>query len=260
MRALPKHTSASQLNAYARCPRSFKYRYLDDIAPELKSVSLALGSAVGSAIAWWYEEKQAGRSPTIAEATTTVRADLTAATHGVIHWGKWTEPDLVERAERLVACFLKGHGALPVIASEARFEVPLYDPDNGEVMPRRMLGFFDLVLEGRKVIELKTAQSEYKPVDIARSLQFGGYQLAMEAFDFQDGLDLVVLVKNKVPRLQQIRLKPSAATRHWFLESACAIERAIGAGHFPPAPGMSCTYCEYQHRCLGIARSHAQAA
>ena len=100
MPALPEHTSASQLNTYARCPRAYRYKYIDGVEPEFKSVSLALGSAVGSAIAWFFDEQKAGRAPTIEDAVAIVRADLAAATTGNVYWGKWTEPDLTERAER----------------------------------------------------------------------------------------------------------------------------------------------------------------
>lgn len=47
---LPPTTSASQLSAYARCPRQYYYRYVEHRKPEVRSPGLALGSAVHSAL------------------------------------------------------------------------------------------------------------------------------------------------------------------------------------------------------------------
>ena len=60
---LPEHTSASQLNTYASCPRKYSLRYLEKTPPEDRSPSLVLGSVVHSAIGWFFEAKITGESP-----------------------------------------------------------------------------------------------------------------------------------------------------------------------------------------------------
>ena len=37
----------------------------------------------------------------------------------------------------------------------------------------------------------------------------------------------------------------------WFMAAAADIERAIAAGFFPPAPGMSCAMCDFTAACAG---------
>jgi hypothetical protein len=59
------------------------------------------------------------------------------------------------------------HGDLPVVATEMRFEMELVEPDTGEVMPRKLVGYFDLVLADGGVVELKTARGSYSNVDLA---------------------------------------------------------------------------------------------
>ncbi len=248
---LPDHTSAAQLSTYAACPKKYRLRYLERAKPEFRSVSLALGTVVHSGIEWWFEQRLAGRKPRIEEAEAIVPADFAAATEGEVRWGKWTPPDLRDHATRLVTHFLERHGDLPVRAVEARFTLELVDPETGEVMPRRLLGFFDLLLGPRGAVELKTARSDWDQFDVASNIQVGAYLTAMEAYDIADTLDVLVLVKNRKPRTQELRLAPRPEVKRWFLESASAIERAIHAGHFPPAPGRGCANCEYQKRCLG---------
>ncbi len=258
---LPSTTSATQLSTFASCPRKYRYRYLDKAEPEYKAVGLVLGSAVHSSIGWYFERCRDGRTPSITETLSITGADLTAGLNDKVRLGKWNKPDLTRHACALVECFLQKFGELPVIGTEVPFEVELYDPETGEVLPRKLLGYLDFTVEGGGLIELKTARSEYSEVDIARNLQFGGYAYALRQLNLGKHLDVIVLIKNKTPRIQQVRIEPNPRAERWFLESAAAIERAILSGNYPPAPGFGCAMCEYQGRCLGIGEvSHAEAA
>jgi len=248
---LPEHTSASQLNTYASCPRKYSLRYLEKTPPEDRSPSLVLGSVVHSAIGWFFEAKITGESPAPVDAAELARADFAAEVDGPpIRWGRWTPADLLDHAMRLVSFFLEQRGDLPVEDVEQRFTVDLTHPTTGEPLPRPLLGYFDLRLQGGRLVELKTSRSGYKPADLAGNLQFGAYAAAIEALDLES-LDVLVLVKSRSPRLQELQVKPSPTRVRWFLDAALAIERAIAAGHFPPAPSWACKTCEYRSRCLG---------
>jgi len=253
MTALPEHTSAAQLSTYSSCPRKYKLRYLDHAEPEFRSVTLALGSAVHSAIGWWFTERGTNCRPSLDELKMIVRADLTAATDERTRYGQWTHEALEKHAEALVQRFLDRHGELAVRATEVRFDLELHDPETGEVLPRKLLGYFDLMLDDGSAVELKTARSNYTAVDIARSLQFGGYRLALERLRIGDELRIIVMIKNKAPRLQEIWLGADRHATEFFLHAVASIERAILDGHFPPALGIGCAACEYQKRCLGVA-------
>ena len=248
---LPEHTSASQLALYSACPRKYRYRYLEDAEPEYRSVSLALGSVVHSVIAWWFDRRIEGTEPTMEDAMEILRADFAAATHEEIALGRWTLEDLQAHAGHLVRTFLQQLGDLDVQRTEMRFEVSLYDPDTGDALERPLVGYFDHVLGDGHVLELKTARSEYKPLALTTGLQFGAYLFGIERLWGNGELELAVIVKNKAPRIQRLKLHPNARTAAWFLRAATDIERSILAGHFPPAPGWSCGTCEYQRRCLG---------
>ncbi len=141
----PLHTSASQLACFASCPRKYEYRYVEQREPEHRSTALALGSAVHGAVAWWFDEKIAARTPDVGDALKILHADLTAAlTYPNVNWRGESQESLLADGEKLLRLFLDKHGDLPVIATEVRFDMPIVDPDTGETMPRPCTGFLDL--------------------------------------------------------------------------------------------------------------------
>ncbi|MCZ7679792.1 MAG: PD-(D/E)XK nuclease family protein [Sandaracinaceae bacterium] len=160
---LPERTSAAQLSCYARCPRKYRLKYLDGAEPEYRSVSLALGSVVHSTVQWWFEQRRDAKEPTIAQAMEVLKADFAAATHDEIRWGNWTPGDLREHAARLVRTFIERFGALEVMDTEMSFDLDLYDPETGEYAPRQLRGYFDFYLGRGRIMELKTARSDYTP-------------------------------------------------------------------------------------------------
>ena len=107
MPELPEHTSASQLAMYARCPRQYRFRYVEGRSPERFSTNLAVGSAVGSAIAWWFDARREGRDADVDEAVRVLRADLAAAlARPDVDWDGDTPEGLSATAEGLLRLFL----------------------------------------------------------------------------------------------------------------------------------------------------------
>jgi CRISPR/Cas system-associated exonuclease Cas4 (RecB family) len=254
---LPEYTSPSALNTYSSCPRRFRLKYLDNIAPEHRSVSLALGSAIHSVIGWWYGQKADGVVPDIEEALKVTEADLQAGLDGGnIQWGRWNQTDLTEHARRLVRCFLEERGDLPIVAMEAPLQLRLPG------VQRPLIGFLDIVTSDGGIVEIKTAKSPYSQVDIKKNLQFSAYRYAMQSLRLGKYFSLLTLIKTKQPRLEEIRLGPLDEQEERFFTAAVReIEDAIAAGHFPPAlGGFGCNTCEYQQHCLGIGVENAEAA
>ena len=258
---LPETTSASQLSTYAACPRKYAYRYVERRDPERHSPALALGSSVHTAIAWWFEARSRGEGPSLEDAARIVRADLGAALSAREYtWDKEAPAELEASADKLVRAFLDAHGSLRVIDSEVPFEMQIIDPDTGEHLRRTLIGYLDLELESGNFIELKTAKRSYSDNDVQVGLQFAAYR-TLARYHGVD-LELVALIRTKTAKVQHLLLPHDCAVSEWFMRAAAHIERAIEAGHFPPAPGMSCSACEYRRACLGSAAEpvHAKTA
>lgn len=246
---LPDHTSASQLSCYAGCPRKYYYRYIAKIEPETKGEGLILGSAVHSALAWWFDERRMARTPSGAETLAILRADMHAA-FGEGHG--FAVDRLSVEAQGLVDAFIARCGDLNVTHSEAPITMALIDPETGEVMPRPLLGYLDFCLETGWVVELKTARAAYSRMAMATNLQFAAYCAALDFAGGGGRLNLVALIRTKTPRVQVETICPSRARTEWFMSVACALERGIASGIYPPAPSvMNCASCEFKGRCLG---------
>ncbi len=112
---VPPATSASQLVTYANCPRKYAFQHVWGAEPEFRSVALVMGSALHSAIGWFFEERLAGREPTIDSACSVLAADLVAgAALGDIRWKDKTPESLEEEGRRLVTLYLEAYRREPL--------------------------------------------------------------------------------------------------------------------------------------------------
>ena len=260
---LRDHTSASQLAMYSRCPRQYRFKYIEGRTPERFSTNLAVGSAVGSAIAWWFDARREGRDGNVDDAVRVLRADLAAAlARPDVDWDGDTPEGLSVTAEGLLRLFLDRYGDLDVVRTEERVELPIVDAHTGQRASRPLVGFLDLTLVDGSCVEIKTAARAYSESDIARNLQFGAYRAVMRARG-AGALRLVVLVKTKTPKVQEVVLEADEGAVAWFMSAAVDIERAIASGQFPPSPGMACAMCDYTSACsatVGASEVACEAA
>lgn len=253
---IPTTTSASQLTAYTMCPRLYAMRYVYHAEPEFRSLNLALGSAVHGAIGWYFEEKLAGRIPTLEGADRIVAADLLAETSGVrMQWKDETPDTLEQKAQALVRAYLGAHGDQDVVAVEERFEVDIEHPETGETLPRPLVGYFDLLVrtKNQSIVEIKTTSKAWHPKSLERHLQVGSYVTAANALHGGPALvSIHAILKQKSPRVEEYHVERGECDQlsFWFYFAAREIEAAIAAGHYPPSPGHNCFECEFAKSCL----------
>lgn len=251
VRDLPDHTSATQLAVYASCPRRYAYRYIEHREPETRAVGMVLGSAVHSALAWWFEERAQEHDVGVADVLRVLAADLAAASaYDNVRWDDNRPEHIASEAERLVRTFVDRHDQLHVVETEVRFDFVIVDPDTGRQQPRPLIGYFDAELASGNIVELKTAKRAYADADLATNLQFGAYRTAARHLGVD--VELIALVRTKVPKVQHAVLPHDREVTRWFMRAASAIESAVLAGHFPPAPGATCRSCEHRRACLGV--------
>lgn len=252
---LRDHTSASQLSSYARCPRQYRYKYIDGLEPERKSIALAVGTAVHAAIGWHFEMRIAGMPVDRVEVLRVLGAELNALlSDEKLDWRDAAPAEVHAEAERLVETFLDEYGGLYVVGIEE--QILIEAPE----LPRPLLGYLDLVLENGTIVELKTAARRYSEADTATNLQFAAYRVAAQHLG-RPGLRVMAILKTKKPQVQVLEL-PAASVEdeRWFFEAAKDIEEAIAAGVFPPSPGMACSTCDYRGACREKEVRHAEAA
>ncbi len=258
---LPPKTSASQLVAWTMCPRKYAFTYVHAVEPEFRSVSLILGSALHGAVGWWFEKRIAGREPTLEEAKLVLAADLAAEATGNIRWKDSSLELLEARGGDLLQVYLAQYGTLPVVEVEKPFEIDIVDRETGEVLPRTLRGYFDLVLSDHTVVELKTSSRAWREGDLERHLQAGAYASAWNTL--HGGPSEVVfhvIVKTKTPRVEVHRVHRGEPDERWWFEAVRDIENAIASGVFPPTPGPLCHECEFARTCREWPRHDRQTA
>lgn len=239
MHDLPPASSASQLITYAMCGRRYYFQYVLGLEPERgKSEALAFGSAIHGALGFWFAEKIAGRAPLEPAVEQVFLADLNAGLVGV---EDADIPALEEQGRHLLRIYLQKHGDLRVVSVEQPFEMTLYDPDTGEALPRPLRGYFDLVLDDGRVVELKTTSRRWAATDVPRHLQVGAYAAATNGLP----VEIHVLVRRRDAIVDVLHYKPDG----WWPHAAASLERGILAGHFAPSPGPMCSSCDFTSAC-----------
>lgn len=245
---MPDSLSVSQISCYLGCPRKYRFRYLERWPPERRSADMALGSAVHSAIAWWEEERIAGKLRTREEVMRTLRADWSAeVSTGLLDVQGDALGQLRVLGEQLVGVYLdRFQGELPA-AVEQRFEVPICDPRSGRELPIPLVGYFDQVRRGG-VGEIKTTSRKSSPS--TWMLQLSAYSYATRVLTGERPLMRVIqLIKGKVPQVEVEELTVAAVQEAWFCEVASEVYEAIAAGAFFPSPSWMCGRCEYRGAC-----------
>lgn len=248
---LPEHLSVSQITTWLGCPRKYRFRYVERRPAERRSVHLAFGIAVHSAIEWWFRERMDGRKPAQEDAQRIFRADWTAQTTDELLDYEGKEPAaLRSMGEGLLGLFTSRFetDALPH-GVEQRFEVQLRHPFGGYELPLPLVGFLDYTKDGL-LGELKTCARKCGPSQW--SLQLSAYSYAFqELYGRRPRIQLVELIKTKQPKIEVLDISMAIRDEAWFVEVAAEVYQAIRAGTFPPIPSWMCTRCEYRRACRG---------
>jgi putative RecB family exonuclease len=262
--SLPRSTSASQLSCYVSCPRKFYLQYSAQVEPEFRSTALALGSALHSAVGWWFEEKLAGRTPTLEGADRIFVSDLLAeCSLGNIRWKDATPESLESDGLRYLRVYLERFGDLAVRAVEEPFNIELVHPETGELVSERNLkGYIDLVLEDERIIELKTSRSAWSDLELIRHLQVGALAAVGNALHGgpADVEVHAILKQKRQPRVEVYAISRGEPATRWWFEAVRAIEGAIADGHFAPNPTPRCGECEYEKACAAWVTEPMQLA
>jgi len=256
------YVSVSQVKCWLRCPRQFELKYVRGLTPAFVPVALVFGSAIHEALAAYYQElKTTGE---------TLRRDLMLDVFREA-WGKGTRGDVplqeddedgaglavhVDRGVSMLHAFYENAGSkqnLVVEAVEQRFEVEIHDPDSGEVLEEKLIGFIDLIAleDGRRFIfEHKTSARKYTLDQLAYDPQVTAYKVSVREMGMGDvGMKYQVLVKTKIPAIQITEVQRTTADEDDLLRTVQGVLRAADAGVSYPLRGWQCRSCPFQEPC-----------
>ncbi len=131
-------------------------------------------------------------------------------------------------------------------------EVPLTESIPG--LPVPLTGVIDLVTDRFAPVDFKSAAAKPDPQHAAfdHEIQLVGYQLLLEKATGErpPSLDLVFLVKTKVPQVIRVSSPPADAKRRdrviRLIDTAVT---GMSEGRFHPQPGMTCLSCRFRNEC-----------
>jgi CRISPR/Cas system-associated exonuclease Cas4 (RecB family) len=243
--------SASQISTYLACPRKWRFRYELGLPPEHRPAALSLGRAVHSAIEALHLARLEGESIETTKLVQIFRADWQAELDSGLSFKSDESPGMLRwQGEHLVAEYARWLADRKVVAAEQPFEIDLVDPETGEVSGERLRGYFDVILEGDVIGEVKTAARRFDEGTLSRKLQFSAYAYAWREMRGRDPTVLVVsLLKQKRPEVSAAVAPRTREDDAFFVQLALEVADAIDQRAFPANPSFMCGDCEYAKAC-----------
>ena len=126
-------------------------------------------------------------------------------------------------------------------------------------LPVPVRGVIDLVQHDLTAVDYKSAAAKpdngYAAFD--HELQLVTYQMMIEEAtgDTPPSLDLIYLVKTKMPQVIRVKIHPANEQRKQRIADLYRIAcEGITTERFHPQPGMQCSWCQYRKECSGWCR------
>jgi putative RecB family exonuclease len=257
MTAVLSHLSASSISAFLKCPRRFRYRYIDRIEPAFRSVALAFGSAFHETVAQWLIAHATGQAVPVAVLHELFRRALCDELE------RDGPPILFDDDENAEVLTVRGTGMLDafvrlvtpperVLGVELPFELELVDPETGEVLPL-IIGAVDAVVEeggSPELWELKTGARRWSDDALAFDLQTTSYHVAMRQQYPDAKVKLIVATKARRPDVQIERLVRGPSDERDLVATVAGVHRSVEAGVDHPVRSWACKSCPF----VGVCR------
>lgn len=241
-----EHLSFSSISKYLACPRSWKFKYIEQ-QPEKKSSALAFGSAFHETI-----EKYVIKT-----------TDLNIFTLWAEAWGKQSETVTLDEGDTLES--LQNEGIRMFTSPKVMYEINAIQSPQAIELPVRLtvpgvpvpvIGFIDIVTADGVIGDIKTAKSKW-PEDKARnSLQPLFYLAACQQMGIATPMKFrhYVFVKTKEPQVQVIETEYKPAQLLFLFSLIQNVWKSIDAEAFHESPdGWLCNenYCDFWQLCRG---------
>ena len=249
---MPKPYSYSRLSTFEQCPLKFKFRYIDEIIPEIeKTIEAHLGSSVHSALEWLYKNVKKQQIPTIENL--------------IIYYSKswereWTENMLIVNSLTPQDYFNKG---IQFLTSYYTKHYP-FDDNTLEVEKRIILeldekgeykiqGFIDrlsynLQTKEYEIHDYKTANNMPTKEKLEKDRQLALYSLAIKKTFGED--KEVKLIWHFLAHNIKVQLKKTNEELEKLKQEALELIKKIeNTTEFSPIKSSLCHWCEYKGIC-----------
>jgi len=247
--------SYSRLETFEKCKLKFKYRYIDEIIPEIpKSIEAHLGPVVHETLEWFYNKVMEKIIPSIDEV--------------IIHYSeKWAEEsanemlivtklmkekDYFNKGVRFIIDYYFKHQPFDdnTIATEKQVNINL--DETGE---KKLVGFIDRLVHNieKNEIEIhdyKTANFLPSKEDLGRNRQLALYSIGIKE-EFGKDKDVKLIWHYLAHNEKIIIKKTNNDLEELKKEVTDLINKIESTKEFLPNKSRLCDWCEYKNMCDG---------
>ncbi|MCC6575140.1 MAG: PD-(D/E)XK nuclease family protein [Planctomycetes bacterium] len=249
-------TSYSRLSTWLRCPRKYRYRYVEQVEDERTAPALIFGTAIHEACEVFFRSLPSGNPVSLDEMlgvftrALTDNAALAEEQGAPVAWDGGSLKEMLAKGEAMLAVFHQQVDRnIKVVGTEVEFEV--------ELSPGHFVqGVIDLILDDGgghyRVVDLKTAATSFAEDRIQHDMQPTVYIAAAERIFQAPGqinFEFWLLMKTKTPALKILPVVRDERDRAELIQSINEVEEACIRGVYPRIRGHHCFGCEYADRC-----------
>ena len=248
---LPDYVSPSAAKSYLACSLRFYFERVLRIKKPT-TAALHLGKSVHAALQAFHLARWRGTddSPEVVAGAFEDSFTKLKRDEGPVKWKEGEREKSRLAGLRVVASYLDS----PEDPKEMprAVEVPLTEAIAGLCVP--LTGTIDLVTNLFAPVDFKSAAAkpDAKHAAFDHELQLVAYQLLLEKAtgEMPPALDLVFLVKTKVPQVIRVSSPPADSKRKdrviRMIDTAVI---GMSEGRFHPQPGMTCMSCQFRNEC-----------
>lgn len=250
------HWSYSSISQYLKCPLQYYFERIVRLPKKSSSDAQVLGSSLHASLAHYHRQLQAhepipeDQVREVFLATWESHAQRTE----IVHTGSRSAEDTLSLGVTLIEAYLEELPPTNILAVEKPVLAPITN-SRGDVLEKPLLVVPDLVTrpspETLKITELKTSGRSYSASEVATSLQPTCYASALYELTGEEPIvEMTVLVKTKVPRVQKISAIRTAADFERLGDIIEVVSRAIEAEVFYPQESpLNCSSCPFYREC-----------
>lgn len=249
------HLSASHLTLYLTCSLKFRFQYIDKLPRLTKSANQVFGLAMHAALQWLHVELKKGRKAPLDEVLRVYEADWHAQTlpGSEVLYNDGDSPDVfLVKGKELLGRYYADYIPDGVQAAELRFQLPLINPETGEVLDVPILGFIDLIEADGTLVDFKNSARTMPIHDLPDNLQLTVYSWAYETLFGKPPKDvkLVNLVRTKSPKIETHITGREQGDYARLFAIGKEVLKAVEHEVFLPNRGcFMCKDCEYDQDC-----------
>lgn len=251
---LPAYLSPSSVKSYLSCSLRFFFERVAQIRKPT-TVALHVGKAIHATLqsfnlARWRGEDSSETA--MEEAFSTHFLELEKTEGPVVYADEETRQKVRSCAWNTVKAYIDSDE----VSSQMPLGVEVGLSATIPGLPIPVRGVIDLVQYDLTAVDYKSAAAKPDAGHAAfdHELQLVSYQMMIEEAtgDSPPSLDLIYLVKTKMPQVIRVTTPPADEQRKQRIADLYKIAyEGITTESFHPQPGMQCSWCQYRKECSG---------